>query len=280
LNTTKTPALPKALAGITHEIIHITPALARELLGYNDSNRDLREAVSNTYARDLAGGRWDFNGETIKIAKDGTLIDGQHRLEAIVRADTAAWCLVVTGLDRTAQKTIDTGARRTFADELAWRNEKHATTLAAVLRRIVLWEAGHRGKPGRFRPSEPEMDAALATHPDARASAEFGDTKGSSPLAPSQTAFAHWLLSQTDPMAAAWFMERLCDGAGLSPGHPILALRERIRREREANHGTINPEIALALVITAWNAFRSGNSVTKIQLPKGGVSAETFPAPR
>ncbi|MBS2554544.1 hypothetical protein KGQ19_47595 [Catenulispora sp. NL8] len=281
MTTTKTAALPKALAGITHEIIMITPAMAEQLLGYNDSNRGLRDGVTAAYARDLTAGRWDFNGETIKIADDGTLIDGQHRLEAIVRSGVAAPCLVVTGLPRTAQKTIDTGARRTFGDELGWRGEKHANTLAAVLRRIVLWEADYRLKAGRFRPSEAEMDAALEAHPDARNSAEFGDSKGSAAvLSASQMAFAHWLLTQRDAMSAAWFMDRLCDGIGLGPGHPVLALRDRIRRERDAHRGTIGAEIALALVITAWNAVRSGNSVSKIQLPKGGLSAESFPTPR
>lgn len=75
-------------------------------------------------------------------------------------------------------------------------------------------------------------------------------------------------------------MDRVADGAELPTGHPMLALSERIRREREGNHGRLTTEISLALLITAWNAYRAGRSLQKAQLPKGGLNNDTFPTPR
>jgi hypothetical protein len=127
----------------------------------------------------------------------------------------------------------------------------------------------------------PELEATLAAHPAARESAVYGTSNArAAGLYASQLGFAHWLLSEVDTDAATWFLDRVADGAELRTGHPVLALRERIRREREDSRGRMSTEIALALVITAWNAYRAGRTLQKVQLPKGGLSAETFPIPR
>lgn len=77
------------------------------------------------YARDLTRNRWRCNGEPIQIDTNGTLINGRHRLNAIV--PTAVVKLLApqagagTGADRdqgirvikaTAAKTLDTYSHR------------------------------------------------------------------------------------------------------------------------------------------------------------------------
>ena len=290
MNTTKTSRIParaelNALAQmaeqITHELVVVTPEMASRWLEGNTHNRNKREQLVSSYARDLEAGAWDFNGETVKFAADGTLLDGQHRLMAIVRAKKPALLLVVRGLPRSAQKTIDTGATRKFADQLAMDGEPAALTLSSILRRIALWEAGYRGAAGSYKPTLPELEATLNRHPGARESAVYGHTNArGAGLYASQLGFAHWLLSGVDPDAAVWFLDRVADGAELPTGHPVLALRERIRREREDSRGRLATEIALALLITAWNAYRAGRTLQKVQLPKGGLSNDTFPIPR
>ena len=44
--------------------------------------------------------------------------------------------------------------------------------------------------------------------------------------------------------------------------------------------GRVNDTDALALVIMAWNAHRAGETRTKLQLPRGGLTPENFPEPR
>lgn len=44
--------------------------------------------------------------------------------------------------------------------------------------------------------------------------------------------------------------------------------------------GRVNETDALALVILTWNAHRAGETRTKLQLPRSGLTPENFPEPR
>ena len=83
---------------ITFGIETITPQDAERILkesekafseaegGFKQRNR--RRDTVTAYAEDMAAGRWKENGETIKFDSEGRLIDGQHRLAAVVKANT------------------------------------------------------------------------------------------------------------------------------------------------------------------------------------------------
>jgi len=282
ISATRTP-LSAIKKQVKVEWVEITPAMATALLDANSHNRRLREAVADGYARDMAADRWDVNGETVKVCADGRLIDGQHRLEAIEITGIAAVCLLVTGLPIEAQRTTDIGARRSYADTLRWQDVKNGDAVSAIVRRVTLWNAGYRTKTGSYKVTDPEMDATFAAVPGVTEAADFGVTHATGAgIPPAQLGFAYWLFAGIDAEPANWFMQRIADGAGLQLGHPALVFRDRLRREREAlrGRGNLSPDLILALLIKAWNSYRAGDSITKLQLPTGGLTAETFPTPR
>ena len=82
---------------VKYETVNITPAMAEKWLAKNLGNRHVRESHVATLVRDIRDGNWRQTGEAIKFDWDGRLIDGQHRLHAIVAAQTATRMLVVTG---------------------------------------------------------------------------------------------------------------------------------------------------------------------------------------
>jgi hypothetical protein len=109
------------------KVVNFTPALAEAILNNNRLNRPLREGRVEKYARDMAAGRWRMNAETIKLTREGDLLDGQHRMFAVIEAVNLMPkgkslppipMMVVEGLDAEVMPTIDTGAARTFADVL------------------------------------------------------------------------------------------------------------------------------------------------------------------
>ena len=87
---------------------------SREWLGFNTHNRNLRQrqcSASCTSTRpDMEAGNWQWNGESIKFAEDGTLLDGQHRLAAIAESGVTLPVLVVRGLPNETQETAVDGA--------------------------------------------------------------------------------------------------------------------------------------------------------------------------
>jgi len=85
-------------------------------------------------------------------------------------------------------------------------------------------------------------------------------------------------LSEIDADAAEEFFGSLASGVNLDDISPIYALRERFARLREAGMRLHDREY-IGLYTLAWNAWRAGRSLTKVQRPKGGWTPENFPEP-
>lgn len=92
---------------------HITPAVAEEMLLMNENNyRKMDKKRVKMFARDMANGEWELNGEAIKFNNRGELVDGQHRLAAIVEAGRTVDMLVIRGVMNNV-KLFDMGKNRT-----------------------------------------------------------------------------------------------------------------------------------------------------------------------
>lgn len=96
------------------EIVTITPDMAVEFLKRNKENRKIREQTIKTYARDMRHGDWALTHQGIAFNDEGTLVDGQHRLNAIVIANVPVKMMVSYGIE--AHQTIDTQIKRTATD--------------------------------------------------------------------------------------------------------------------------------------------------------------------
>jgi len=106
-------------ASLTFEQLEVTPDLAQDwLTTHNTSNRPLNKLAVERYASDMAAGRWALNGTTIVFDVSGTLVDGQHRLAAVVSAQVTIDALVVRGVPQGSFATIDVGKLRTVSDSL------------------------------------------------------------------------------------------------------------------------------------------------------------------
>lgn len=92
----------------------VTPDMAREWLATQTINRKVNVDRLRRYTADMANGKWAVNGESIKF-KNGVLVDGQHRLLAIIRANVPVKILVVNVEDATM---IDRGQERSMWQSL------------------------------------------------------------------------------------------------------------------------------------------------------------------
>ena len=81
------------------EIKEITPDLAFEMLKSNTLNRPLKKSLIEYYASQMKSGQWRLTGQGISISDANELIDGQHRLAAIVKSKTTQKMLIIHNLD-------------------------------------------------------------------------------------------------------------------------------------------------------------------------------------
>lgn len=85
--------------GLTCEVEVITPEMAEAYLANNFKHRDIKESKVDKYVETLKNGEWRFNGKVITFNKDGVLMNGQHRLSAVVKSGIPIKTLVVRGID-------------------------------------------------------------------------------------------------------------------------------------------------------------------------------------
>jgi hypothetical protein len=117
LKAVKTPAAP---AQIQSEVIDISPEFAAELLeDKNTRNRPPTRATVLAYANEMRNGNWKVTHQGITLDTEGVLLDGQHRLAAIVEAGVTIPVMVSYDLPPETFATVDTGRRRTATDALS-----------------------------------------------------------------------------------------------------------------------------------------------------------------
>lgn len=260
-------------------IVAVTPELAAQWLAMNTRNRHLRKPDVAAYARDMLNQDWHLNGESIKFTPDGALLDGQHRLQAVIQAGVSVPMLVVRGVCEAAMPTIDTGITRKFSDVLTIDGVANSKTLAALIRRAVRWEAGQRYSTDRQRSTSAEMLEFLHTHPEIRDAAQFGDQYASRNLLPASVlGMAYWLFASLDRDQAHRFLLHVVH-EDVPVDHPARVLNRRVVAMR-ITQGRVNAAEALALTIRGWNAYRTGEERTKLQLPRGGLNSTNYPEPR
>lgn len=96
----------------------IGPVEAERYLARNLSNRKLRKQTVEQLAGVIRRGWWQTTHQGIAFDVDGNLLDGQHRLKAIVLSGMAVEITVTRGLQKSAFTVIDVGLKRNFNDLL------------------------------------------------------------------------------------------------------------------------------------------------------------------
>jgi hypothetical protein len=249
----------------TSSVVTVDPATAERWLGYNHSNRNVRQNLVDCYARDMEDGNWEMTGEPVKFATDGRLLDGQHRLHAIVKSGVTLNLLVVRGLPTRAQLVMDSGARRTAADALAMDGRDHSTFLSS----------GARVAIGLSRGSADNLHSLRITHAEIRTFVDstpaFVEAVGlfhgySKAIASPKGVLAYvaWRLCMVDATAAKEFFDAVASQEMLRGNDPRMVLAKRLYGIRESRVlETVDAYVAL--FFRAWNHWREGSSISMLK---------------
>jgi hypothetical protein len=105
----------------------VTPEMASKFLHtLMPGQRRIRKNVVKRYAQDMKHGRWLLTPNPIAIGEHGHLIDGQHRLSAVVEAAVPVEMFVCYGVPMQAFGALDIGLNRSAVD-LSGNNTTNAT---------------------------------------------------------------------------------------------------------------------------------------------------------
>lgn len=267
---------PLAKPNVT--VVSVTPeTAARWLEDYNHGNRHIRSSLTSAYTRDMVEGRWQLAGEPIKFAPDGRLLDGQHRLSAIVESGCTVLLFVARNIDPAAQHVMDTGAKRSAADALALDGGHNVVVTAAAARLALSVDAAKETNTpssiDRYTATNSEVLAFVDDNPSLRESSIFASRNARrTDVPPAMVAYTHWRFRTINAEQADQFWIAAAEKIGLSSGDPVIALTNRFAEARR-NREKLSRSIQMSLIFRAWNTRRAHSTMRFIRVnsPAGGV---------
>lgn len=252
---------------IIAEVITISPKDATEWLRCNRSNRPIRKKHIEFLANEINSGNWQVNGQPIVIADDEQVLDGQHRLFAIIEAGKAIQSLVVYGITPAAFRTIDTGAVRTGADALFLHFQGIGSNTIKAVATATQW--CHRLEQGSVfhneKFSNSDVIEYVKAHPSLIQCAETLQSypKDTRPLSIGCGTALYEMFARKHEKNASNFMKRFYTGEDLLRSDAEYVLRNAFIRDAQ-RISKYPSGIRVRMVIKGWNWLRRGNTETTI----------------
>jgi hypothetical protein len=265
------------MAITTREML-VTPELATKWLNEcNTHNRALRDSVVERYARDMKAGAWRLTHQG--IAFDGseadpkkTIVDGQHRLWAVITAEVPVRMMVSFGVSMDAQAVIDDNLQRTLVDtfKLAYGREDVTNMHVAIAKRLL-------GSTLRGKVTRQEVAATIKTHENAIAFAigAFEKKVRGITTAPVMTVVARAYYTAPHVQLTR-FVDALTTG-DIDQDHgeqPILMLRNWLLEKAPLRGGSMTQAEAIYFKTErALRAFLDGERLTTLYAANGELFA-------
>jgi len=251
----------------------ITPEIATAMLQYNTDNRPVSESNVDRLASEIAKGAWMETPVPVIFSDKGRLIDGQHRLQAVLKSGLAIESWVAFGAKDEAFAVIDTGRKRTGGDVFAIHGVPNSNAMAATTKWLHVY-LNNRSAAGGVSGGS----GAQVTNVDLYAfylglkgihdsSPTYSRLKTNGIPAPTAGMAVHYLCAQKNRAMADEFFRKLATGVGFeSKRDPAYKLRERLTRTGDQKP---SPRSVFAYTVQAWNAARRRKQVQRFEFEGG-----------
>jgi hypothetical protein len=255
----------------------ITPILASAYLQFNTSNRPLSSHKVKYYSSQMKEGKWKFNGDTIRFSDDNRLIDGQHRLAAIIESGVAQEMLVTRGLDANVFDTIDNGLTRRASDVLSIEGVKNYKVVASGVNKFLTYKKAGNPYHGGLKSSHSEILEFVRSNPQSEdagtctASCAFGKKY----ITASAVCFGY-LVAFDDGVEHEKIMDffsRLDHPENGKIGDVTFKLRDRLMQSYADKYKMTQYE-KTALMMKAMRLFFAGRDVKVLKISTIGSNTE------
>lgn len=248
-----------------------------EMLERNTLNRPLNDQHVKRISKQIIEGKWRFNGDTIKFSHNKEILDGQHRLWAVIEAKVPIKTAVIYGIEPEAFATIDTLRKpRSGADVLALHGAtRYRQYTSAALQWLLRWQRGiietYQKPANRIENSDIEM--IYRDNPGIeRAIERVRNLRGVAN--PSLVGFFYYIVSNRSPELAERMVFTLENPAGISVNDPFFRLRMYFTSESAHRKDAV---MTIALMIKAANAASLGQDMRSLKWQSQGIKPEPFP---
>ena len=253
-------------------IYTITPSFAAAVLKIrNKGNRNIAPTKATQATHDVANGDFVLNGETLIFSNEGNLLDGQHRLTAVVAAGKSITSMVAMGMDPDTAKTVDRGKTRDLGDVLTRLGYPNGKALASIARHMLGYYASNGVGFGRNEAySDAEIkdyiDASLTIQPITAWAVNL-KTHMLGMVTVSQMGIARSILEpKYGQVEVLTFLRQVALGTNIGLTDPAYVVRRRLMSERAAKvNGKLTNIVAVEIVMRGFLNFHAKKPITKLQ---------------
>lgn len=283
--------------------LDVSPKDAKRMLtALHPNQRRDRALRVEGYSTDMKHGDWKLSPIPVIFDWDGYLIDGMHRLMAVVEARVTVRFKVVWGCDPGLMKVIDVNAARTITDALRVSglvddvNAGTISTAAAIARRALHWEVGRKVANTMKGVGSITHEVIIATIrnqkdiiPAANVGLDAQTEQRPSIVNAGVYGFFFLMANRVDSEEAQRYHSQFMTAHELPGSSPILAVRTRLLQAKAAVNSryaderrakALGRDEALALLVRSWGYFLAGTPIKDpryLQISRGKLTNETFP---
>lgn len=253
---------------ISLENMLVTPEIAKGFLATNSENRRISDVLLGRYVNEMKNGRWVENtGEAIKISKTGKLLDGQHRLMAIIKANNPIWLNVIYNLEDAIFDVIDTGKSRNASDCFKIAGIKNGNSIPSIILFFNTLEKGYKNKAQKSNAATnrellEQYEMAPEYWQGIFRQTSVWYNAFSKIITTSFIGGFYCHFEKLNPAKAFEFMEQLTTGAHAH--HIIIQLRKKLIQDKISPR-KMPVSLKTALIIKAWNHYVTNSDIRMLK---------------
>lgn len=275
--------------GITFELCSFTCEEIEEILVNSNNVRSIAVRNRDKYLHAMLKGDWNCaNGDVLVFDEDGKCLDGQHRLSAAYAYQKAtgdtAWFWCAKNAKPTAALTKDQGLSRTLAAVLKGEGERISTKCASVVISQLALQENNRDisclRSNSVKAGLAQQYAFWSANKDmVRVMANISyrareERLSRGALLSNVVCEIHRLCGED----ALTFAEQVLTGENLTKTDPAYLLRKRLLQDYAETRQRMSAELAIALMVTAWNHWAKGNNIQVLHWRGTGPRPQPFPS--
>ena len=258
-------------------LVTLTPGMAREWMTRDyKGNRSIRQKAVDEYARDMAAGKWDLPTDAIAFNDAGDLLNGRHRLLAVIKSGMTSTSIVLLG--KNTMVDIDSGVPRSCGAFFHLVGAGNSLEAAAVVRYVADWEVNRLASHLNLKWSTNELWGVWERHPKiARSMAfvsKFPKVKLGQIGRKSVLAAFHYLFAMEDETLADVYIDGIVTGEHIGSDDAALAVRDKfVNIQIESSRRRVGNRDWSHYLAKGWRATRDGRTLKRVLVQR----TEKFP---
>lgn len=256
----------------------ITPQMAQAMIDRSKAsgfkNRKLSEKHVQLWAEEMKAGRWKLNGVSIRISPRGAIVDGNHRLHAVVKANVSVLFEVKYNVSEDFFDTYDIGKQRSMGDIISTQGfDKYKDFISSGSRAIYIYIA--KNKIGISRVSKDWkvpyaiLEPILKTYGDEIIDAASNINKNKLSRIFNQSVYIclYTIFGFINKDKRNIFFDKVIKGENDSRGTSTYALKTFLANQKLlVKTRKLKPDHEAKNIIHAWNKFLKNEPVIQLKI--------------